>query len=166
MDSGERSTELVYIGLGSNLDSPIKQLDQALASLSQLPSSTLLSSSSYYGSKPVGPQDQPDFVNAAALLQTALSPEALLTQLQMIERNQGRIKKRHWGERTIDLDILLYGNLILNSEQLTIPHSELANRDFVLRPLLELDASLALPNGTPLSSLLDTCPDNQLQPIR
>ncbi len=158
--------ELVYIGLGSNLDSPVKQLDLALVSLSQLPSSTLLSRSSYYGSKPVGPQDQPDFVNAAALLQTALSPEALLTQLQIIERNQGRVKKRHWGERTIDLDILLYGNLILNSEQLTIPHNELANRDFVLRPLLEMNASLTLPNGTPLSSLLDTCPDNQLQPIR
>lgn len=155
----------VYIGLGSNIGSPSQQLDQALTSLSQLSSSVLIAHSAFYTSKPVGPQDQPDFVNAAAKLKTTLSPDALLKQLQLIEINQGRIKKRHWGERCIDLDILLYGNNTLNNEDLTIPHREIANRDFVLRPLLELNSDLSLPDGTTLHSLLKLCPDNQLQRI-
>ena len=155
----------VFIGLGSNLNIPKKQLDQAIKSLSLLPSSNLLAHSSYYSSKPVGPQDQPDFINAAALIQTKLTPPALLKHLQTIELTQGRIKKRHWGERSIDLDILLYDDISIDSENLTIPHKELANRDFVLRPLLELDANLTLPTGTSLRSLLAICPDNQLQRI-
>ncbi len=155
----------VFIGLGSNINTPQKQLDQAIKSLSQLPSCTLIAFSSYYSSKPVGPQDQPDFVNAAALIKTTLPPNSLLKELQAIELSQGRVKKRHWGERSIDLDILLYGNLSVDSVELSIPHKELANRDFVLRPLLELDESLALPEGASLRSLLEICPDNQLQRI-
>lgn len=155
----------VFIGLGSNLNTPQKQLDQAIKSLSKIPSCSLIAHSSYYSSTPVGPQDQPDFINAAALIKTKLSPNDLLKQLQAIEINQGRVKKRHWGERSIDLDILLYGNLSINSEALCIPHKELANRDFVLRPLLELDENLSLPEGTSLRSLLDICPDNKLQRI-
>ena len=156
---------LVFIGIGSNLNSPITQLDQAIKSLSQLPSSALVAHSSYYTSKPVGPQDQPDFFNAAALINTTLPPNSLLKQLQAIELNQGRIKKRYWGERSIDLDILLYGQQSIDSVELSIPHKELANRDFVLRPLLELDKNLTLPDGTSLRSLLAICPDNQLQRI-
>lgn len=156
---------LVFIGMGSNINNPEKQLDQAVKSLSLLPHSTLMAHSSYYTSKPVGPQDQPDFINAAALIKTTLSPYNLLKQLQAIELNQGRVKKRHWGERSIDLDILLYDHLSIDSEVLTIPHKELPNRDFVLRPLLELNESLTLPDGTPLYALLAICPDNQLQRI-
>ncbi len=156
---------LVFIGMGSNLNEPIKQLGQAIRSLSQLPSSTLVAYSSYYTSKPVGPQDQPDFINAAALIKTTLSPKSLLKQLQAVELNQGRVKKRHWGERSIDLDILLYGKQSINTAVLSIPHKELANRDFVLRPLLELDENLTLPDGRSLRSLLTICPDNQLQRI-
>jgi len=155
----------VFIGLGSNLNAPKKQLDQAIKSLSQLPSCTLTAHSSYYSSKPVGPQDQPNFVNAAALIKTTLSPIALLKHLQAIELNQGRVKKRHWGERSIDLDILLYGDRSIDSEDLIIPHKELKNRDFVLQPLLELDENLELPDGASLRSLLAICPDNQLQRI-
>jgi len=155
----------VFIGLGSNLNAPKEQLDQAIKSLSKLPLSTLIAHSSYYNSKPVGPQDQPDFINAVALIKTKLSPTSLLNHLQAIELNQGRVKKRHWGERSIDLDILLYGDLSIDSKELIIPHKELANRDFVLRPLLELDENLTLPKGSSLRSLLAICPDNQLQRI-
>ncbi|UZE95876.1 2-amino-4-hydroxy-6-hydroxymethyldihydropteridine diphosphokinase [Alkalimarinus alittae] len=158
----KESISNVYIGLGSNLDEPTKQLKVALSTLAKLPATELISHSSFYSSKPVGPQDQPDFVNAVAQLKTTLSPEALLQQLQTIERNQGRIKKRHWGERTIDLDILMFGNQTINTPELTVPHKEISNRDFVLKPMLELEPTLALPNGTSLLSLLQSCPDNQL----
>lgn len=156
------SINSVYIGLGSNLNSPAKQLEAALNTLAQQPNCELIRHSSFYCSKPVGPQDQPDFVNAAALLKTSLSPENLLKALQLIESEQGRIKKRHWGERTIDLDILLFNNKIIDTPDLTVPHKEIGNRDFVLKPLLELDPALSLPNGTSLYSLLQKCPDNQL----
>lgn len=152
----------VYIGLGSNLNQPASQIETALHTLSQLPACELIRHSSFYGSRPVGPQDQPDFVNAAALLETTLSPGDLLKSLQLIERNQGRIKKRHWGERTIDLDILLFNHITINTPDLIVPHKEIGNRDFVLRPLLELDPDLTLPDGTTLYSLLQSCPDNSL----
>ncbi|WP_250656489.1 2-amino-4-hydroxy-6-hydroxymethyldihydropteridine diphosphokinase [Alkalimarinus coralli] len=159
----ETQLNRVYIGLGSNLNEPANQLRQALVTLEQHPHITLVVHSSFYGSKPVGPQDQPDFVNAVALLETSLTPEALLEALKLIEKRQGRIKKRHWGERTIDLDILLFGDIVMDTPDLTIPHKELANRDFVLRPLLELNNNLSLPDGTLVSALLQTCPDNQLR---
>lgn len=158
----KEASHSVFIGLGSNLDQPANQLKQALKLLAQLPDTELLSHSSFYGSKPVGPQDQPDFINAVAQLNTTLSPEILLQQLQAIEQQQGRIKKRHWGERTIDLDILLFGQTEIDTPNLTIPHKEISQRDFVLKPLLELEPQLSLPNGTRLSSLLPLCPDNQL----
>ncbi|MFD2230797.1 2-amino-4-hydroxy-6-hydroxymethyldihydropteridine diphosphokinase [Alkalimarinus sediminis] len=158
-----KSTNTVYIGLGSNLNEPAKQLETALRTLAELPNCELIRHSSFYCSKPVGPQDQPDFVNAAAQISTTLSPESLLKQLQLIEQGQGRIKKRHWGERTIDLDILLFNSDLIDLPELSIPHKEIGNRDFVLKPLLELDANLALPDGTSLHSLLQQCPDNRLQ---
>lgn len=155
-------TNNVYIGLGSNLDDPAKQLEIALSTLAQLTNCELTCHSSFYCSKPVGPQDQPDFVNAAALLRTTLSPEKLLKTLQQVEREQGRIKKRRWGERTLDLDILLFNQETINTPDLIVPHKEISNRDFVLKPLLELDPALSLPDGTSLLSLLQKCPDNQL----
>lgn len=156
------SINSVYIGLGSNLNNPAKQLETALSTLEQLPSCELIRHSSFYCSKPVGPQDQPDFVNATALLKTTLSPKNLLKTLQLIENEQGRVKKRHWGERTIDLDILLFNKDIIDTPDLTVPHKEIGNRDFVLKPLLELDPNLLLPDGTSLNTLLQSCPDNQL----
>lgn len=157
-----KSINNVYIGLGSNLNKPVKQIEAALNTLAKLSACELIRHSSLYCSKPVGPQDQPDFVNAVALLRTTLSPQELLKALQLIESEQGRIKTRHWGERTIDLDILLFDNQAVDSSDLTVPHKEIGNRDFVLKPLLELDPELALPNGTSLKSLLQSCPDNQL----
>lgn len=144
---------ICYIGLGANLNNPKEQLHIALQALAQLPHSQLRRTSSFYASHPQGPQDQPDYVNAVAELETSLPPLALLDALQQQERDQGRIKLRHWGERCIDLDILLYDDLQLNSERLTVPHYELKNRSFVVEPLLELRPDLILPDGMPLKDV-------------
>jgi len=154
--------QAVYIGLGSNLNSPVEQLQRALAAIARLPETQLVAHSSFYGSKPVGPQDQPDYVNAVALLNTRLTPLSLLDALQTIETDQGLIRARRWGERTLDLDILLFGNQEISSERLTIPHAEMLNRDFVLKPLLELSPQLCLPNSKPIAPYLTNCADNQL----
>ncbi len=152
----------VYIGLGSNLSDPILQVQTALQSLNSLPDSRVLKTSSFYGSKPLGPQDQPDFVNAVCLLETALSPEELLKELQKIEVEQGRIKKRHWGERLIDLDILLFGQMTLSTEALTIPHSQMYLRDFVLIPLSEIAPNIDIPGMGPVKSLIEKLHESYL----
>lgn len=156
---------LVYIGLGANLDQPQQQLKQAFIELAQLPSSSLLSYSSLYSSKPVGPQDQPDFVNAVALLKTDLQPIELLDALQQLEQEHGRIRKRHWGERTLDLDILLIDNMVINSKRLIVPHPYAQQRSFVLYPLYEISPELRFPDGKSLEQLLSAL-DNDLIRIR
>lgn len=154
-----------WIGLGSNLDEPAKQIRRAADALAALPDSQLLALSPLYQSRPVGPQDQPDFVNAVAALRTTLQPLALLDALQAIEQAHGRVRLRHWGERTLDLDLLLYDTLTLDSPRLTLPHPRLTERDFVLRPLLDLAPALGLPDGRPLAALLADCPDNALRQL-
>jgi 2-amino-4-hydroxy-6-hydroxymethyldihydropteridine diphosphokinase len=156
---------LVYIGLGANLDQPQQQLEQALKELAQLPHSRLLAHSSLYHSKPVGPQDQPDYVNAVAKVETELEPLALLDALQQLEQDHGRIRKRHWGERTLDLDIILIDDCIIDSERLTVPHPYAQQRSFVLYPLSEINPALVFPDGKPLEQLL-TKLDNDLIRIR
>ncbi len=130
--------ERVYIGLGSNLQNPVEQIYEAIVTIMSLPRSTWCGVSSLYISKPQGPQDQPDFVNAVAVVDTELTPRALLTILQQQEKAQGRVKTRHWGERVIDLDILLYGNVVMNEPDLVIPHPRMQERSFVMVPLLEV----------------------------
>ena len=152
---------LVYIGLGANLDEPQQQLEQALTELAQLPNCRLLAQSSLYHSKPVGPQDQPDYINAVALLKTDLEPLALLDTLQQLEQDHGRVRKRHWGERTLDLDILLIDNLIIESERLTIPHPFAQQRSFVVYPLAEITPTLIFPDGKHVEQLLTEL-DNDL----
>jgi 2-amino-4-hydroxy-6-hydroxymethyldihydropteridine diphosphokinase len=147
-----------YIGLGSNLDNPKEHVKQALEDLKQLPKSQLLLASKLYLSKPVGPQDQDDFINAVVLLVTELEPLALLDQLQAIEQRHQRVRERHWGPRTLDLDLLLFGDQCIENSRLTVPHAELANRDFVVGPLFELSPELILPSGTRLQELLQRCP--------
>ncbi|EHK89909.1 2-amino-4-hydroxy-6-hydroxymethyldihydropteridine diphosphokinase [Aggregatibacter actinomycetemcomitans] len=144
----------VYVALGSNLADPQAQLVAALRAMNQLPDSKVVSVSSFYQSKPLGPQDQPDYVNAVACLETALSPLALLDELQRIEQEQGRIRLRRWGERTLDLDILLYAEQTIQSERLTVPHYDMHNREFVIIPLAEIAPTLSLPNGQSISELL------------
>ena len=151
-----------YIGLGSNLHDPLQQLTDAFAALSALPESQLSARSSLYGSKPMGPQDQPDYVNAVACLHTTLEPLSLLHALQQIENQQGRVRQRRWGERTLDLDLLLYGDQLIELPELTVPHIGLAERDFVLYPLFEIAPELTIPQLGPLEQLLTACPGDAL----
>lgn len=152
-----------FIGLGSNLQEPAAQLARAVAELAALPNTTLIAQSPFYASRPVGPQDQPDFVNGAVWLSTELAPHTLLDQLQAIEQAHGRERLKHWGPRTLDLDLLVFGNQALNDDRLTVPHRELPNRDFVLQPLLDLKPDLTLPEGTAIATLRAQCPDNRLR---
>lgn len=155
-----------YIGLGANLEQPVKQLQQAVLALRQLPDCSVVAVSAFYGSKPMGPQDQPDYVNAVAALDTELSATALLDALQYIELSQGRQRKAdRWGPRTLDLDILLYGNEQINTERLTVPHYGMRQREFVLYPLFEIAPDLTLPDGTVVESLLAQVPLNGLQKL-
>ena len=142
-------TNQVFLALGSNLNDPVAQIKQAIRSLAQAVSA--IECARLYKSKPLGPQDQPDFVNTVISGHTALTPEELLTRIQEIELQQQRVKTQHWGPRTIDIDILFYGNLRMNTPELTIPHKELFNRAFVTIPLFDL-----IPNGiTPTGDQLD-----------
>lgn len=143
--------ETVYVALGSNLESPLTQLKQAVISLQKFAYN--LEISPFYGSKPLGPQDQPDYVNAVVKFDTDLTALALLDRLQQIENEQGRVRLRRWGERTLDLDILLYGNQHIENERLTIPHYDMQNREFVIVPLYDLSPNLQLPNGEKLVNL-------------
>ena len=159
-------TARCYIGLGANLANPVQQLQDAIIALQQLPGSSLVATSSFYGSKPMGPQDQPDYVNAVAAIDTLLKPEPLLDALQLIELRQGRQRKNErWGARTLDLDILLFGDKVINTERLTVPHYGLKVREFVVYPLAEIAPELRLPDGTVLSSLLRQVPLNGLQKL-
>lgn len=135
-----------YIGLGSNLGDPETQLTSALAALNGLPDTGLVRCSSFYRSKPLGPGDQPDFINAVALLDSGLTAKALLARLQSIENRQGRIRDGiKWGPRTLDLDMLLYGDEIIDEPGLMVPHPEMRHRNFVLIPLLELAPDIEIP---------------------
>lgn len=151
--------ERAYIGLGSNQAEPRQQLRAALAALAALPDSRLAAVSSLYASDPLGPPDQPRYVNAVAALDTALTPLQLLDALQAIELEQGRVRKeQRWGPRTLDLDILLFGQRILDEPRLSVPHYHMHARAFVLYPLAEIAADLQLPDGRTLHSLLAACP--------
>ncbi len=152
-----------YIGLGSNLDQPVRQVQSALTELQRLPATQMAAHSSLYRSAPVGPQDQPDFINAVALLHTRLSAEQLLDQLQSLEHQHQRVRTQQWGPRTLDLDILLYGDQQISSERLQIPHPFLPERSFVLYPLAEIAPRLQLPDGSSLQSLLADCAMGSLE---
>ena len=146
-----------YIGLGSNLDQPVDQLTEALVELSAQAHTQVIAQSSLYRSAPVGPQDQPDFVNAVALLETRLSPIELLDFLQSIEQAHQRKRIQHWGPRTLDLDILLFNNEVINQPRLSVPHPFMKERGFVLQPLFEIDPQCALPCGTSVDELIKQC---------
>lgn len=155
-----------YIGLGSNLDSPEQHIISALFALDALPYTSLKKRSSLYKSKPVGPQDQNDYINAVAELETGLLPLALLDRLQAIERRHGRARGRRWGPRTLDLDVLLYGAEIIHHQRLTVPHPELLKRAFVLAPLAEIRADCALPGRGIISDHLANVDRAGLERIR
>lgn len=125
--------------------------------MAQLPETQLLAVSPWYSSKALGPGSQPDYRNGVAQLATTLSPGQLLAALQAIEHRQGRQREQRWAARTLDLDILLYGDLVMASVNLTIPHPQMTERNFVLSPLFDLAPGLILPDGTTLVSHLANC---------
>ncbi|EMZ5813603.1 2-amino-4-hydroxy-6-hydroxymethyldihydropteridine diphosphokinase [Klebsiella aerogenes] len=147
---------LVYIAIGSNLASPLEQVNAAIRALAEIPDSRVASVSSLYRTPPLGPQDQPDYLNAAVALETSLAPEALLDHTQRIELQQGRVRKaERWGPRTLDLDIMLFGDAVINSERLTVPHYDMKNRGFMLWPLFEIAPQLHFPDGLALRVALE-----------
>ncbi|QYJ85638.1 2-amino-4-hydroxy-6-hydroxymethyldihydropteridine diphosphokinase [Shewanella mesophila] len=145
----------VYIALGANLESPRQQLDEAVIALSALAEDAEVQVSPYYRSAPMGDVEQPDYINAVACLTTQLAPIELLDALQTIELQQGRVRNVRWGARTLDLDLLLYGDEQLSLPRLTVPHYGMKQRSFVLVPLSDLAPQLILPCGTPISALID-----------
>lgn len=158
---------ICFIGLGSNLDNPVKQIKQAINELSVLENGLLLAQSSLYQSSPMGPQDQPDFINAVVKLETQFSAAELLSQLQEIEQRHGRVRGQHWGPRTLDLDLLLYGNEAINTENLQVPHSGIPERGFVLYPLYEIAPDLEIPmsgsGNALLKELVTKCEDKTIK---
>jgi len=156
---------IAFIGLGSNLGQPEQQIAQALRALSSLPRSRLLNASSLYRSAPLNDMPQPDYVNAVAQIDTALSPLDLLHALQTIEQAQGRERTQRWDARTLDLDILLFGSLQQCDAQLTLPHPGLTQREFVVFPLLEIAADLVLPDGQALQQFAAALSHRPLQRI-
>ena len=153
---------VAYIAIGSNLASPLEQVNAAVKAIGDIPESCILAVSSFYRTPPLGPQDQPDYLNAAVALETALAPEELLNHTQRIELQQGRVRKaERWGPRTLDLDIMLFGNQVTKTERLTVPHYDMKNRGFMLWPLFEIAPELIFPDGETLQSLLTSnasCP--------
>ena len=134
-----------FIGLGSNLGERETHIRLALDDLARMPETRLVRASSLYDTEPVGEVDQPNFLNAVAQIDTELTARQLLWNLQLIERRLGRVRTRKWGPRTIDLDLLLYGDLVVDEPDLQVPHPEILKRSFVLVPLLELDPALVHP---------------------
>lgn len=156
--SSAAATVRAYIGLGSNLAEPIRQVQQAIDALAVLPLSKLVARSSLYRSAALATdsaEPQPDYINAVAAIDTALAPQALLAALLHIEQHQGRVRgSERWTARTLDLDLLLYGTLQLQTASLTLPHYALTERAFVVLPLAEIAPDLQLPDGRALAALV------------
>jgi 2-amino-4-hydroxy-6-hydroxymethyldihydropteridine diphosphokinase len=148
---------LAYIAIGSNLASPLEQVNAAVQALGEIPESRIIAVSSFYRTPPLGPQDQPDYLNAAVVLETALAAETLLDNTQRIELQQGRVRKaERWGPRTLDLDIMLFGHDVITTERLTVPHYDMKNRGFMLWPLFEVAPELTFPDGISLKAILES----------
>lgn len=144
-----------WIGLGSNRDEPARQVKRALTEMDALANTRVLRHSRLYRTPPWGPvAGQPDYANAVAEVETELTPEALLRAVLAIEAAHGRVRRERWGPRTLDLDLLLYDDLIMDTIKLTLPHPRLAERAFVLVPLAELAPSLRVPGVGPVAELL------------
>lgn len=152
------SPTLCYIAIGSNLASPLEQVKAALDALGEIPKSRVVAVSSFYRTPPLGPQDQPDYLNAAVALETTLEADALLDHTQRIELQQGRVRKaERWGPRTLDLDIMLFGDRVIQTPRLTVPHYDMRNRGFMLWPLFEIAPELVFPDGVTLAAALAEC---------
>lgn len=155
-----------WIGFGSNLGDREKNIKDALRKLGQHPQISITAISPIYSSEPVGPKDQPDFLNGVVGIKSNLTPTELLTLLNNLEKESGRIKTRHWGERTLDLDILLHNGQILKTESLTIPHPHMLERAFVLIPLNDIASNIIIPGNTEqtVAQALKECPKTKVWP--
>ena len=159
--------EAAYVGIGSNLQDPLRQVRNAFQALAQLPASRLIKRSPCYRTPPLGPPGQPDYVNAVALLETELAPLELLDALQAVERLHGRSRSgKRWRPRTLDLDLLLYGDRSMDSGRLSLPHPEMHRRAFVLVPLADVAPPvLSVPGAGRLQDLLLACDNTGIVPL-
>ncbi len=161
---------IVYIGLGSNLgsesESPKQHISAAIQSLGEIQSTRMINVSSLYRSKPVGPQNQDDYINAVAQIETQLDPFELLTSLQSLEKEHGRVRNERWGPRTLDLDILLFGKEVIQNDSVSIPHSEMANRSFVLVPLAEINSDCEIPGKGLVKELISELDQDGLEMLQ
>jgi len=156
----------LYIGLGSNLDNPISQIEKAIDSISFLDIYNDMKISDFYESAPMGPSDQDNYINAAVMFKSGESPEDILLSLKDIEISMGRKKSSvRWSERIIDLDIIVYGNLIYKSDILTIPHINAFDRAFVLLPLIDINPDIYIPTQGFAKDLLKDCLYNEINKI-
>lgn len=153
----------VYLGLGSNLDAPLGNLRSARKAISNEPRICEIAFSSFYQSPPMAGMNQPDYINAVMAIETDLPALELLATMQKIENQHGRIRSQRWGARTLDIDILLFGDEILDLPDLKIPHYGIAERAFVLQPLFEIAPDLEIPTLGKLSDLVARCPLNGLE---
>lgn len=156
-----------YIGLGSNLGDPAANLHSAVDQIAALDTVELRAVSRFYASKPMGPQDQPDYVNAVICVRTSLDAHALLQALFAVERAHGRVRdvSLRWGPRTLDLDLLLYGAEVIETADLHVPHPGIYERSFVLLPLADITPNFLFPNGQSLHDCLQTLPCGDLHPL-
>lgn len=156
----------VYIGIGSNLEDPVVQVKDAIEELEMLPDTILEARSSLYTGKPMGPQDQPDYINAVVALDTLLSPEDLFTRLVAIEEQAGRVRDgEQWGPRILDLDLLMYGKKKIDEAHLTVPHPGMHERDFVIIPLAEIAGNMKIPGHGLLSTLINQVENHSLKKV-
>ena len=158
----------IYIGVGSNLDDPEKQVRSALDALRKLPGCRFVAGSPLYCNPPMGPQDQADFINAAVAMLTQKTPQQLLDALQIIEDSHGRRRDgEHWGPRILDLDLLVFGSLRVSDAGLTVPHPGIPERNFVLLPMCELAPQLMVPGMGTIAALTGAVPgpDDRIEKI-
>ena len=156
---------IAYVGVGSNLADPVRQVEEALQQLDRLPHSRLVKRSSLYKSAPVGFADQPDFINAVAQMETGLSADRLLAELQQVESAHGRARSFANAPRTLDLDLLLFEKLQLRTDRLTVPHPRMHERAFVLMPLVEISENASIPGKGAARALLKKCEGQSLERI-
>ena len=158
MVSNDKNIRELYIGIGSNLNDPLQQVNNAIEKISNLDKFNNLKVSSLYESLPMGPQDQNNYINCAVMFRSGESPEDILLLLKDIESLMGREKSHvRWSERIIDLDIILYGDLIYHSETLSIPHKNVSERAFVLQPLLDINPDISIPQKGFAKDLIKDC---------
>lgn len=156
----------VYVGMGSNLGNSKQHMVDALKELNELPDTRVTACSSLYSTRPVGPQDQNYFINAVVELETTREAHELLHMLFDIENKHHRLRLRHWGERTMDLDILYYGDRSFNDDELKVPHPEILNRAFVVIPLLEIDPEFTHSENRKLKDTVPELPEIDMKAIR